>query len=113
LFLADYVQGPNLYRPYLFWHSGSPYNWGGYSDKAVDEALDAIRHATNDETYKAGVAAFQRAMVDDPPAIFLAWRERSRAVSARFAVRAEQGADILSSLHLWRPSTEQLAARRN
>jgi peptide/nickel transport system substrate-binding protein len=113
LFLADYVQGPNLYRPYLFWHSGSPYNWGGYSDKAVDEALDVVRHATNDETYKAGVADFQRAMVNDPPAIFLAWRERSRAVTARFVVPAKQGADILSSLHLWRPATEQLLARGN
>ena len=49
-------------------------------------------------TYRAGVAAFQRAIVDDPPAIFLAWSERARAVSTRFDVPVEPGRDILSTL---------------
>ena len=37
------------------------------------------------------MAAFQRAIVDDPPAIFLAWSERARAVSTRFDVPARAG----------------------
>jgi peptide/nickel transport system substrate-binding protein len=111
--LADFVQGPNLVRPYLFWHSGGPFNWGHYRNSQADAALDAIRHASSDEAYKAGVSAFQQVIVDDPPAIFLVWRERARAVSARFRVPARPEDDILSSLHLWRPTTEQLAARRN
>ena len=45
--------------------------------------------------YKAGVAAFQRAILDDPPAIFLAWSERARAVSTRFDVPVEPERDIL------------------
>jgi len=58
--------------------------------------------ARNDAEYKAGAAAFQRAMIEDPPAIFLAWSERLRAVSTRFDVYVEPGRDIFSTLRLWR-----------
>lgn len=102
--LADVLQGPTLSRAYRFWHSGAPYNWGHYSNAQVDSALDAIRHAPDDAAYKAGVAAFQRAIVDDPPALFLAWSERARAVSTRFNVPVEPGRDILSTLRLWTPA---------
>jgi peptide/nickel transport system substrate-binding protein len=111
-FLADFNQGPALARPYLFWHTGAAFNFGHYSNTRVDAALDAIRHAPHDLAYKAGVSAFQRAIVDDPPAIFLVWRERARAVSARFHVPAKPD-DVLGSLHLWRPATEEMAARRH
>ena len=112
-FLSDFIQGPNMVRPYLFWHSGAPFNVGQFSSAQVDAALDAIRHAADDTTYKAGVAAFQRAVVDDPPAVFLAWRQRARAVSTRFLVPDAPGADILTALHFWRPATEErLASRR-
>jgi peptide/nickel transport system substrate-binding protein len=102
-FLADAGQGPVLLRPYLFWKSGSPVNWGQYSNAEVDQALDDIRAAASDDEYRRAVAEFQRAIVDDPPAIFLAWSERARAVSTRFDVPVEAGRDILSTLRLWRP----------
>jgi len=112
--LADMVQGPNLMRPYMVWHSGGPLNWGKFSSKSVDAALDAIRHAADDDEYKAGVAAFQRAIVDDPPAVFLAWSERARAVSRRFVVPStEPGRDILGTLRLWQPANESPVASRN
>lgn len=104
--LADFPQGPTMVRPYLFWHTGAPLNFGHYSNKQVDAALDAIRHAIDDSAYKNGVAAFQRAMVDDPPAIFLSWRERARAVSTRFTVPSAPGSDVLTTIHLWRPATD-------
>ena len=112
-FLSDFPQGPPLVRPYLFWYSGAPFNYGKFSSKPVDDALDTIRHAASDSVYKAGVAAFQRAMIDDPPAIFLAWRERARAVNRRFVVPAEPDTDILTALHLWRPASEEQTARHN
>lgn len=111
--LADAVAAPTLLYPYLFWHTNGLHNWGKFSSPAVDAALDTIRHSTNDESYKAGVAAFQRAMIDDPPAIFLAWSERSRAVSTRFEVKVEPGRDILSTLRLWRPVGDPYAASQN
>jgi len=95
--------GPSFFRQYSFWHSGSPYNWGHYSNPKVDAALDAIKTAQTEDEYKAGAAAFQNSIIEDPPAIFLAWSERARAVSTRFDVHSEPGRDILSTLRLWRP----------
>ena len=107
LILIDAAVGPGLVFPYLFWHSGGPYNWGGFSSQRVDLALDAIRHSADDEEYKAGVAAFQRAVVEDPPAIFLAWSERARAVSRRFEVPIGSERDVLKTIRLWRPTIDQ------
>jgi peptide/nickel transport system substrate-binding protein len=101
--LADVGLGPSFFRQYLFWHTGSPYNWGHYSNAKVDAALDAIKAARSEDEYKAGAAAFQDSIIEDPPAIFLGWSERARAVSTRFDVHSEPGRDILSTLRLWRP----------
>jgi peptide/nickel transport system substrate-binding protein len=111
-FLADAANGPTLLRPYLLWHSGSPNNYGHFTSPAVDAALDSIRHAPDDAAYKDGVAAFQRAIIDDPPAIFLAWSERAQAVSTRFEVPVDPGRDILSTLRLWRPIGDPRRASR-
>ena len=111
-FLADAVGGPTLVRPFLFWHSHAPRNVGRFHSEQVDAAFDAIRHAADDRAYKNGVAAFQRAIVEDPPAIFLAWSQRARAVSTRFDLPVEQGRDILSTLRRWRPvAAPRLASR--
>jgi peptide/nickel transport system substrate-binding protein len=111
--LADARNGPSLLKPYQFWHSGSPNNYGHFSSPAVDAALDSIRHASDDAEYKDGVAAFQRAIIDDPPGIFLAWSHRARAVSTRFEVPVEPGRDVLRTLRLWRPVGDRLQASRN
>jgi peptide/nickel transport system substrate-binding protein len=101
-FLADPLQGPTLAWPYEYWHSNAPFNYGRFSSAQVDSALDAIRHAADEASYTAGVAAFERAMAHDPPAIFLAWRERTRAVSTRFHVAGNPGEDVLLTLPRWR-----------
>ena len=80
----------------------------------IDAALDRIRHAPSDDEYRQGVTALQHAIVDDPPAIFLAWGERARAVSRRFDVPVpEDGRDVLSTLRLWRTAVDQRATNRN
>jgi peptide/nickel transport system substrate-binding protein len=101
--LMDAIQGPSLVRASLYWHSGGPFNWGGYKSRNVDAALDAIGDASDDVAYASGVASFQQAVIEDPPAIFLAWRERARAVSRRFQVPVESGDDILATIHQWKP----------
>jgi peptide/nickel transport system substrate-binding protein len=102
--LGDFPQGPNMIRPYLNWHSAGPNNLGHYTNKAVDAALDNIRLAEDDNAYKGGVAALQSAIVDDPPAVFLTWRERARAVSRRFRVPAvPPGTDVLTTVRSWTP----------
>lgn len=109
--LTEMISGPSLLRLYRLWHSGGA---NGVSSPTIDAALDRVRYAASDDEYMKGISAFQEAMVDDPPAIFLAWMERARAVSKRFAVPAvEPGRDIMSNLRLWKPSDLLQQASRN
>jgi peptide/nickel transport system substrate-binding protein len=109
--LIEMVSAPTLLRPYQMWHSGGA---AGANTLAIDAALDQVRHAASDDEYVKSVAAFQRAVADDPPAIFLAWIERARAVSKRFVVPpAEPGRDILGTMRLWKPTTDARQATRN
>jgi ABC-type transport system substrate-binding protein len=100
--LAAAISGPSLLRPYDWWHSKGARNSGKYANATVDTALDAVRHAQSDNEYRKGVEAFQRGILEDPPAIFLAWDERARAVSKRFEVPAEPDVDMMGTLRLWR-----------
>jgi peptide/nickel transport system substrate-binding protein len=110
--LTEYAGGWSLFRPYRWWHSQGAVNYG-FSDPAVDAGLDRVRHASNDEEYSSGVAAFQKAIAEDPPAIFLAWSNGSRAITRRLDVQPEPGRDVLSSMRLWRPVADKLNAPRN
>jgi peptide/nickel transport system substrate-binding protein len=105
--LIEGVSGPTLLRPYQLWHSKGARNPGGLGSPSMDAALDRIRHAASDDEYVRTVASLQQTMIDDPPAIFLAWIQRSRAVSKRFLVPpTEPGRDIMATLRLWQPVTE-------
>lgn len=111
--LAEVISGPDLFRPYEWWHSNGSVSPGGLGSLQLDRALDRIVDATNDDEYRLAVAALQTALIDDPPAIFLAWPERARAVNRRFDVHAEPGRDILTSMRLWRPTNALEYANRN
>jgi peptide/nickel transport system substrate-binding protein len=114
VFLIDAAHGPMMVRPYLLWHSKAPRNLGRYASVEVDNAFEAMQRARDDAAYAVAVADLQRAIVNDPPAIFLAWGERSRAVTTRFEVPAEPNRDILpSTLRLWRPATDMGTAAQN
>jgi len=109
--LVDTVSGPSLFRLYQRWHSGGPFPLKTIESPLIDAALDRVRHAPSDDDYRAGVKAFQQAVVDDPPAIFLAWAERARAVSRRFEVPApENGRDALATLRTWRSAADKRLA---
>ena len=112
--LLEGVSGPTLLRPYQFWYSSGPFNPGGLGNTTIDTALDHMRHAASDDDTRKAVAELQQAFMDDPPAIFLAWSVRARAVSKRFAVvQAEPGRDVLSTLRLWKPAADASHASRN
>jgi peptide/nickel transport system substrate-binding protein len=112
--LLDFASGPSLFRPYEIWHSGGSVNPGGYGSAEVDAAFDRVRYATNDQEYRNAVEALQKTLNEDPPALFLAWGERARAVSNRFHVPAvEPGRDVLTTLRAWRPATDEKLASLN
>jgi hypothetical protein len=111
--LVDLISGPSMFRSYRHLYSNVAFDLKPATSPFVDAALDRIRHATSDDEYRRGVTNLQRAIVDDPPEVFLVWGERARAVSRRFdVVLPEGGRDVLNSLRLWRPATgQQLASR--
>jgi hypothetical protein len=91
-----------------FWHSprtGRPALINtGYS--AADKELDAMDMAATEDELRQALAAVYRKFAEDPPAIFIAWPEVSRAVSTRFEVPVEKGRDIMgANLWLWRPAS--------
>ena len=109
----EFISGPTLFRPYLVWHSGAPFNWGHFGGPNIDKALDAVRFSGSDTDYRTAVASLNQIFADDPPAVFLAWQERARAVSRRFSVPSEPGRDILGTLRLWKPAADTRQASRN
>ncbi len=110
--LIEVISGPTLLRPYSFWHSNTPFNTGGIGNTVIDNALDRVRYAASDEEYRHSVEAVQQAFVDDPPAIFLAWSVRARAITNRFVVPPpEPGREILSNLRLWKPADKRQASQ--
>ena len=111
--LTEVISGPTLLRPYLIWHSKTPLNWGQFGNASVDLALDRVRRASGDDDLRGAITGLQQAFMDDPPAIFLAWSVRARAVSKRFAVQTEEGRDILGTMRLWKPTTADAQANRN
>jgi ABC-type transport system substrate-binding protein len=110
--LTEFISGPSLFRVYRLWHSRGLLN-GRIGNNHLDGALDRLRFSTSDNEYQAAVRGLQEAVVQDPPAVFLAWSERARAVNRRFDVAAEPGRDILTTLRLWRPTSDFQSVGRN
>jgi len=111
--LTDAASGWSLIRAYKFWHSNGPSNMVGFSSASIDTALESVRHAADEQTYRQAVADFQHAVDEDPPAIFLAWGDRSRAVSRSFEVQTQPGRDVLGTLSSWRPLSDNRNATRH
>jgi ABC-type transport system substrate-binding protein len=111
--LIEFISGPTLFRPSLVWHSGGPFNWGHFGGPNIDKALDAVRFSGSDAEYRTAVDSLDQIFADDPPAVFLGWQERARAVSRRFSVPSEPGRDILGTLRLWKPAADTRQASRN
>ena len=112
--LMEGNSGPTLFRPYQLWRSGGTFNPGGLGNATVDAAFDRLRASESEEGYRLAAAGVQKAFMDDPPVIFLAWTERARAVSKRFNVAKDPGRpDILGTMRLWTPATAERRASRN
>src|SRR5207302_164031 len=99
--LLDLASGPSLSRVYQFWRTPTDFrglNVFGYSNHNVDRWLDRLRFTTDDATTRAAASQLQRAMMDDPPALFLAWSQKSRVISRRVKLPNEPGRDPFQTL---------------
>jgi peptide/nickel transport system substrate-binding protein len=102
--LMEFATARSLNMVYVMWHSPQPGIVGtvpsGY--RGADDALDRFRAATDDAEIRASVEGLQRVFRNDPPAMFIAWPQRARALSKAFAFPEDGSGDILATIRLWR-----------
>lgn len=112
-FLSTLGTGFGTNLVYQMWSGQARGRYAHFSYTAAAEVADRLRRARSEDDQRAAFQALQRVLVDDPPAVFLLWDRRSRAIGRRFAVPDEdEGRDILSSLPRWRPTIYAGAAAR-
>jgi ABC-type transport system substrate-binding protein len=70
----------------------------GYT--AADGALDRLRETYSESDVKRIVGELQSIFHEDPPGIFVAWPQTSRAISAKIQVPYESNMDVVG--RLWR-----------
>jgi peptide/nickel transport system substrate-binding protein len=102
--LLDIISTTGLNFVYTVWHSpqGGPVYLFDSGYTGLDSALDRLQVAQTDEDTRAAVHDVQQVMHEDPPAIFICWSERARAVSSRFLLPAIPDRDIYATLAQWR-----------
>jgi peptide/nickel transport system substrate-binding protein len=109
--LYDVVGGRNLNWAEI-WRSPLPGGKillrTGYT--GADAPLDRLKVAGSDEELRFAVADVMQAMRNDPPAIFLAWRDEARAVDESIEVPHERQQDILGTL--WQAHRRMEVANR-
>ena len=107
--LVDMISGPTLARPNVFW--GSPRREGlhalGYDNAEAGRLFGQLQTSTNETSVRSAVGRLQRVMLEDPPALFLAWNQRARAVSSRFRVAGESGRDPLLTIWQWTENSDR------
>jgi peptide/nickel transport system substrate-binding protein len=98
-------------RNHSWWHSSQIHgglNVFSYRNKKVDELLDKGRTALNSEKRKQIYHQFQKEIHDDPPGLFLFWRDDFIGIHKRFEGVKISPAGIFSNINEWYvPKEEQ------
>jgi peptide/nickel transport system substrate-binding protein len=106
--LVDMSSGPALARAHVFW--GSARREGlhafGYENAEAARLFELLRTSTNEAAVRSTVSRLQRVLLDDPPALFLAWNQRARAVRRRFDV-GDSDRDPLFTIWQWTENTDR------
>jgi len=105
------ILSDNPDRNYAWWHSSQidrGFNVFSYRNKKIDELLDRGRTMLDREERKKIYHQFQREIHDDPPGIFLFWRDYLIGIHKRFKGIKVNPARILSNINEWYvPEEEQ------
>jgi ABC-type oligopeptide transport system substrate-binding subunit len=102
--MVDLASGPGLSRSSIFWRSpdrSEVLKSFGYRNPETETLFESLHAATSDSQARPIIRALQTAFAQNPPAIFLAWNERARAVRGDFQIAVEQGTDPLPRLWQW------------
>jgi len=107
--MLDSISGPTPGRAYIFWRSGRRFkglNVFGYENPEAERLFEVLRTSgANDTAVRSATRGLQRVFLEDPPALFLAWNQRARAVRRDFQVPADAGRDPILTLWRWTPNT--------
>jgi ABC-type oligopeptide transport system substrate-binding subunit len=105
--LNDMNSGPTPGRAYVFWRSRrtfqGPYNVFGYENGEAEKLFSVLNTSTNDAAVRSATVRLQQVLLNDPPALFLAWNARARAIRTEFTVPTGTG-DPIGSLWKWTPA---------
>ena len=115
--LIDSISGPTVGRSYMFWRSAKRFpgglNFFGYENPDAERLFDVLRTSTNEIAVQSAFSRLQETLLDDPPAVFLAWNERSRAVRRSFQIVQDSRSDPsdpVYSMWRWTPVPEPKVA---
>ena len=105
--LNNIISGPTPARAYIFWQSARRYkglNVFGYENPEAERLFEVLRTTTNEGAVRSATRRLQAVLLDDPPALFLAWDQRARAVRRDYQVVQEAGQDPMLTIGQWRPA---------
>jgi ABC-type transport system substrate-binding protein len=107
--LLPFASGRALDWTYRFWHSPvagqQPIQSIDYA--GADNALDELRVAFTEDQIRIGVAKLRRDFYQDPPAIFIAWQQVTRAVSTQFDISDADKQDAFANIWQWKPAAKR------
>jgi peptide/nickel transport system substrate-binding protein len=113
--INDMISGPTPGRASIFWASARHvrgFNVFGYENTEAERLFELLRRAPNDAATRSATRRLQQVFIEDPPALFLAWNTRARAIRRDVAI-PEAGRDPLLTLWQWMPrSASQVASLR-
>jgi peptide/nickel transport system substrate-binding protein len=101
--LIGMISGPSFGRPFLFWRSAREFqglNVFGYENAETERQFQILRASLNEAAIRSATRRLQYSLLDDPPALFLTWIERARAVRRRFDV-GDADRDPLFTIWQW------------
>jgi hypothetical protein len=61
-------------------------NTFGYENSEAERLFESLPRSTNEAATRSAVSKLQRVLHEDPPAIFIAWTTRIRAINKRFVL---------------------------
>jgi peptide/nickel transport system substrate-binding protein len=102
--LMDLLVGNATSRPYFFWYSSSRQNAWGYRNGLVDQALDRLRYSDSEGATRSAFRELQSQFLNDPPGVFLAFGEITRAVNRRFMPVVPPAGDVFRTIAEWQPA---------
>jgi peptide/nickel transport system substrate-binding protein len=109
--LLDMISGPTPARAYMSWGSARRFkglNVFGYENAEAERLFESLFRSKNEAATRSATSKLQRVMHDDPPALFIAWSTRTRAINKRFTFPGTSR-DPLVDISQWTPAR---AARR-